>query len=90
MNTRSVRSTRVDSRKRRDASEIRNRHVGITRKTRRTVGKNSIINPYNEQYVVHGIVHVCKNVYEIKHELIYEVYAIPGVICSVAKCEGDE
>lgn len=39
--------------------------------------------------MVHSIVHVCENVYEIEHELIYEVYAIPNVICSVIpKCEG--
>jgi predicted nucleic-acid-binding protein len=51
--------------------------------------QNKHYKPYNEQYVVLSIVHVCKNVYEIEHELIYEVYAIPNVICSVVpKCEG--
>ena len=40
------------------------RHVDITRKTTKHY------KPYNEQYVVHGIVQVCENVYEIEHELI--------------------
>ena len=65
------------------SSRVRNMRDGREQRA------NKHYKPYNEQYVDLSIVHVCKNVYEIEHELIYEVYAIPNVICSVVpKCEG--
>lgn len=46
----------------------------LSSRDRNIGGRNDIYyNPYNEQSVVvhDSIVHVCENVYEIKHESIY-------------------
>ena len=47
------------------------------------VSISSTITHTASNMLVHDIVHDSENVYEIKHELICEVYAIQSVICSV-------